>query len=152
VLRFDAAFNGFAFNTQYLSEPVISADPKQHTLIRQHADALIASLPRAQSVTERVRELLAKELAGGDPNLNNVAEQIPMGARTLGRRLEAEGTTFKDLLDDLRKRSALSYVASSQLPLSEIAFLLGFSQTAAFHRAFKRWTNLTPLEYRRSHR
>ncbi|MET0389172.1 MAG: AraC family transcriptional regulator ligand-binding domain-containing protein [Polyangiales bacterium] len=152
TLRFGAAFNGFVFNRAYKSEPVPSADPQLHQLIRAHADTLLASLPKAQSVTEHVRELLAKELAGGDAGIVNIARQIPMGARTLGRRLEEEGTTFKELLDELRKHLAVGYVAGSQLALSEIAFLLGFSQTAAFHRAFKRWTTMTPLEYRRAHR
>jgi AraC-like DNA-binding protein len=75
-----------------------------------------------------------------------------MSGRTLTRRLEDEGTTFKDLLDDLRKSLSLRYVGSTDLGLSEIAFLLGFSQSAAFHRAFKRWTAQTPLEYRRARR
>jgi AraC-like DNA-binding protein len=152
VLRFDAAFNGFVFDKNYLSLPVRSADPSLHALIRQHADALLAELPSVQNITAQVRELITKELAGGNPSVTNIARQMPMGARTLGRRLGSEGTTFKDLLDDLRRRLALGYVSGSSLPLSEIAFLLGFSQTAAFHRAFKRWTGQTPLEYRRLHR
>ena len=77
------------------------------------------------------------------------AQLLQMSTRTLGRRLEQEGTTFSALLDDLRKRLALRYVATRDLGLSEIAFLLGFSQSGAFHRAFKRWTGHTPLEYRR---
>ena len=80
------------------------------------------------------------------------ARSLQMSPRTLGRRLQHEGTTFKHLLDDLRRRMALRYVDGQELGLSEIAFLLGFSQTAAFHRAFKRWTAQTPLEYRRQRR
>jgi AraC-like DNA-binding protein len=152
VLRFDAAFNGFVFDHNYLSVPVTSADPSLHALIRQHADAMLAELPSVQSITDQVRKLITKELAGGNPTVTNIARQMPMGERTLARRLADEGTTFKELLDDLRHRLALGYVSGSLLPLSEIAFLLGFSQTAAFHRAFKRWTGETPLEYRKAHR
>jgi AraC-like DNA-binding protein len=119
--------NGFTFPAELLEAPLPSADDKLHALIRKHADGLIAELPRAQSFTQKVRELLLKEL-------------------------EDEGTTFKDLLDDLRKSLSLRYVGSTDLGLSEIAFLLGFSQSAAFHRAFKRWTAQTPLEYRRARR
>lgn len=151
VLRFASPFNGFVFDKQYLDTPVESADPALHALIRKHADALLAGLPAVANVTARVRELLAKELSGGNPSADNIARQIPMGTRTLGRRLEQEGTTFKELLDELRRRLALGYVAGSELALSEIALLLGFSQVAAFHRAFKRWTGQTPLEYRRTH-
>jgi AraC-like DNA-binding protein len=82
----------------------------------------------------------------------NIARQLHISPRTLGRKLEHEGTNFKELLDDLRRRLALSYVGGHDLGLAEIAFLLGFSQSAAFHRAFKRWTGVTPLEYRRARR
>lgn len=144
--------NGFTFSAELLERPLPSADEKLHALIRKHADALVAELPRAQSFTQRVRELLLKELEGGNPSAVRIASALHMSGRTLTRRLEDEGTTFKDLLDDLRKSLSLRYVGSTDLGLSEIAFLLGFSQSAAFHRAFKRWTAQTPLEYRRARR
>ncbi len=151
-LRFDAPFNGFAFDKEHLEIPLGTADPKLHALIRKHAERLLAELPRAESVTEKVRDLIAKELEGGNPNVANIARQLHISPRTLGRKLEHEGTNFKELLDDLRRRLALSYVGGHDLGLAEIAFLLGFSQSAAFHRAFKRWTSVTPLEYRRARR
>jgi AraC-like DNA-binding protein len=149
---FSAPWNGFVFPREYLDRPAANSDPKLHTLISQHAEALLASLPRAKTVTEQVRELIAKELGKGAPALDTVAQTLMMSARTLARRLEQENTSFKQLVEDMRQRLALRYVAWSDLPLSEIAFLLGFSQSAAFHRAFKRWTQQTPLEYRRAHR
>jgi AraC-like DNA-binding protein len=149
TLRFDAPFNGFTFPREYFDLPMQEADPKLHTLIRKHAEAMLAELPRAQHLTERVRDLLTQELAGGTPSLSRIARNVSMSERTLARHLEEEGTTFKILLEDLRRRLALRYVRRSELPISEIAFLLGFSQAAAFHRAFRRWTSQTPLEYRR---
>ena len=151
-LMFGMPNNGFSFAAELLARPLPSADDKLHALIRKHADALVAELPRAQSFTQRVRELLLKELEGGNPSAVRIASALHMSGRTLTRRLEDEGTTFKDLLDDLRKSLSLRYVGSTDLGLSEIAFLLGFSQSAAFHRAFKRWTAQTPLEYRRARR
>jgi AraC-like DNA-binding protein len=109
---------------------------------------MLAELPRAHSLTERVRELLAAQLPHG-PSLGQIARQVSMSERTLARHLEDEGTTYKALLEDLRRRLALRYVRRSELPFAEIAGLLGFSQAAAFHRAFRRWTGKTPLEYRR---
>jgi AraC-like DNA-binding protein len=150
VFRFDAPFNGFSVPAVYLSLPIKSADPNLHALIRKHAEAMLAELPRAHSLTERVRELLAEQLANGPPSLGHIARQVSMSERTLARHLEDEGTTYKALLDDLRRRLALRYVRRSELPFAEIAGLLGFSQTAAFHRAFRRWTGRTPLEYRRA--
>jgi AraC-like DNA-binding protein len=151
-LRFDAPWNGFVMPRSILDAPVESADPKLHAVIQQHAELLLAELPRAKSVTESVRELVAKELAGGTPSVSSIAHKLTMSPRTLARRLEQENTTFKLLIADLRRRLALRYVGNSDLPLAEIAFLLGFSQSAAFHRAFKRWTRQTPREYRRTHR
>jgi AraC-like DNA-binding protein len=152
TLRFDAPFNGFVFDPEYLELPLETADPKLHDLIRKHAELLLAELPRAESVTEKVRDLIAKELEGGDPSVANIARHLHTSPRTLGRKLEHEGASFKELLDDLRRRLALRYVGGLDLGLSEIAFLLGFSQSAAFHRAFRRWTGQTPLEYRRARR
>jgi AraC-like DNA-binding protein len=152
TIRFDAPFNGFVFPTHYLARQMQGADPQLHALIRKHAEALLSELPRAQNVTEKVRQMIANELEGGNPGAANVAKHLHMSPRTLGRKLEQEGTTFTALLDDLRRRLALRYVGGYDLGLSEIAFLLGFSQSAAFHRAFKRWTAQTPLEYRRARR
>jgi AraC-like DNA-binding protein len=150
VFRFEAPFNGFTTPARYLTVPVQGADPNLHTLIRKHAEAMLAELPRAHSLTERVRAMLAEQLANGAPSLGQIARHVSMSERTLARHLEDEGTTYKALLEDLRRRLALRYVRRSELPFSEIAGLLGFSQTAAFHRAFRRWTGRTPLEYRRA--
>jgi AraC-like DNA-binding protein len=73
-----------------------------------------------------------------------------MNQRTLARRLQSEGTTFSALFDDLRRGLALRYLLRSDLRISEVVFLLGFSEVATFYRAFRRWTGQTPVEYRRS--
>ena len=150
-VRFSAPFCGFLLRRSHLAVPLEKADPKLHHVIAKHAQQLISELPGAESVTERARAVAAKELAHGNPNAQHVATELGMSLRTLGRKLAEEGTTFKDVLDDLRKRLALQYVAGRDLALSDVALLLGFSETAAFHRAFRRWTGQTPLEYRRNH-
>ncbi|HKP56056.1 MAG TPA: AraC family transcriptional regulator [Polyangiales bacterium] len=150
VFHFEAPFNGFTTPSSYLDLPVQTADPNLHVLIRKHAEAMLAELPRAKSLTERVRTALADRLPSGAPTLYQIARQFGMSERTLARHLEDEGTNFKALFEDLRRRLALRYVGSSELPFSEIACLLGFSQAAAFHRAFRRWTGRTPLDYRRA--
>jgi AraC-like DNA-binding protein len=152
TVRFDQPVAGFAFPRELLARPLPSADPKLHAVIRQHAERLLAELPKAESMTARVRELLMDGLPSGKASADHIANALHVSASTLTRRLEREGTNFKALHDDLRRSLALRYVAESDLSLAEIAFLLGFSQTAAFHRAFKRWTERTPLEYRNAHR
>ncbi len=149
TVRFAAPCCGIVFDKDYLEAPLERADPKLHDVIREHAELMLAELPKARSVTEQVRTLITNELSQGHPTAARVARLLRMSPRTLGRRLEEEGTTFTALLDDLRRRLAFRYLSSKELALSEVAFLLGFSHSAAFHRAFKRWTDRTPLEYRR---
>jgi AraC-like DNA-binding protein len=151
-LVFDAPFAGFAFDASCIDNRLVSGESALHQTLLDHADKMLREMPKANQLTERVRTAIASELAGGNPSIVCVAERFHMSPRTLERRLEREGVTFSAVLDDLRHRLALRHVANHELELAEIAFLLGFSQTTGFHRAFKRWTGQTPLEYRRSHR
>jgi AraC-like DNA-binding protein len=147
---FSAPFSGFVFDKAFLHTPLRLADSKLHDVLRKHAQQTIADLPKTQTWTDRVRTMVSEELAKGNPTAAHIAQKLGLSSRTLGRKLEREGTTFSDLFDDLRKRLALQYVGGRDLNLSEVALLLGFSQTAAFHRAFRRWTDRTPLQYRRA--
>ena len=78
-----------------------------------------------------------------------VADHLRMSARTLSRRLADEGTSHKAILDELRADLARRYLEDAELAISEVAFLLGFSEPSAFHRAFKRWTGQTPSQFRK---
>jgi AraC-like DNA-binding protein len=147
---FSSPFMGFVFDKSFLRAPLQLADSKLHQVLKQHVQQIMTDLPKAQTWTDRVRALATQELAGGNPTAAHIAHKLGLSSRTLGRKLEREGTTFSDLFDDLRRRLALQYVGGRDLNLSEVALLLGFSQTAAFHRAFRRWTDRTPLQYRRA--
>jgi AraC-like DNA-binding protein len=100
------------------------------------------------SPLDRVREILAEELQTGEPKLERVAQRLATSERSLRRRLEEAGTSFRALLDETRAELARTWVADRRVPLSEIAFLLGFSEPSAFHRAFKRWTGSTAAAWR----
>jgi AraC-like DNA-binding protein len=149
-VEFDAEFSGFAFDARYLDTRLSSADFRLHDVIRIHLEQRLQELPQTWSLTGWIESAIAAELPQGPPSVNRIATRLRMSTRTLERRLEREGTTFSDLLEDLRRRLALRYVANQGIPLGEVAFLLGFSHTTGFHRAFKRWTGETPLVYRRS--
>jgi AraC-like DNA-binding protein len=151
-VRFGESYFGFSFPAKHLDTPLKSADSLLHEVLRRHAEKTIAELPPVQHLSARVRSVIADNLSGGNPGIINVARRLRLSTRTLARKLEQEGTTFSALLDDIRRRLALRHVAARDLELSEIAFLLGFSQTTAFHRAFKRWTGETPLSYRKARR
>lgn len=152
TVRFGEPRCGFSILAAVLDEALPTADPHLHALIRKHADLLLEELPVAASFTARVRELVTAGLASGKAGVAQVASELSVSPRTLARRLEAEGTSFKDLTEQIRRRLALRYVGQTDLAFSEVAFLLGFAQTTAFHRAFKRWTGQTPLEHRSARR
>jgi len=151
-VSFGASFSGFTFVTKHLDRTLPERDPNLHVLISRHADQLLASLPRVETFTERVRGQLVAELRGGDPTAPVIARKLGVSTRTLTRKLESEGHAFKELLEELREGLAIRYTTSTDLLLSEVALLLGFSSSAAFNRAFKRWTGQSPIEYRRLHK
>lgn len=147
-LRFGAPCYGFAFEAEHADRPLASADASLHAVHCELLESLRARLAEPQSFALRVRELVARELRHGRPTAWSVARQMQISRRTLVRRLAEENTTFKAQLDGLRCQLALSFVASPRLPLTEITGLLGFSRVPAFHRAFRRWTGQTPIQYR----
>ncbi len=150
TLRFNAPCYGFSFGREYLDAPLASADPVLHGVLCEHVALTLAQLSKRRTLGSRVREIAMRELLQGTPSVFSVARQLRMSARTLGRRLEREGTTFSILLDHLRHELAVRYVGSHEMAFTEIAFRLGFSHVEAFYRAFKRWTKQTPLTYRRA--
>jgi AraC-like DNA-binding protein len=150
AVRFSAPAFGYVFDKSFLKLPLPQADANLNQIVRKHAELLLAELPRTRNLTEAVRELIVKELASGQPTAAQVAVRLRMNQRTLARRLQSEGTTFSALFDDLRRGLALRYLLRSDLRISEVVFLLGFSEVATFYRAFRRWTGQTPVEYRRS--
>jgi AraC-like DNA-binding protein len=107
---------------------------------------------RLASATEpwstRVRDVVLAQ--GGRVSLARVAKSMALSPRTLQSRLDGEGTSCKQILDDVRKELALGYLERDDLSLSEIAFLLGYSEQSAFNHAFKRWTGHSPGEHKRA--
>jgi AraC-like DNA-binding protein len=109
---------------------------------------LIQKLPKAEATTDAVRRHLASELDKGQPTLEQIAPRLHMSSRTLRRRLDEEGTSFRQILGEVRRELASRYLMEGRLSVGEIAFLLGFSEPSAFHRAFKQWTGHAPHAYR----
>jgi len=101
-----------------------------------------------RNVISQVREKLAKQLRGGNPSVETVAMALNMTSRTLQRKLKDANTSHKILLEDMRKKLAKHYLENKNLGVSEVAYLLGYSEPSVFHRAFKRWFDRTPAELR----
>ena len=151
-LRFGMPCDAIVTEEQLLERDFGDTDLKLHALLCRIAEERLAELPLAQPLTQRVRATIVAELRGGNPSVEWVAQRLHVSRRTLARKLDLEGTCFKAILDDLRRGLARRYLALDGLGVSEVAALLGFSDAAAFHRAFRRWWNLSPSEYRRAQR
>lgn len=133
-----------------LADPAILAEPVQRLpayafgVLTRHADALLESLERSATVRSQVERLLMPMLHTGPVRIDAVAAQLNVSRQTLYRRLKAEGATFAQVLDELRHRMALDYLTARRVSVTETAYLVGFSEPAAFSRAFKRWTGRRP--------
>jgi AraC-like DNA-binding protein len=148
-LRFGQAHDELAFDVADRARPLKSADPALREMIEAHARLLLERLPPEQATTaQRTRVALSEMLRGGAPTLRSVAEKLGMPARTLQRRLQEEDTRFDALLDEVRRELATRYIRDVRISIQETAFLVGFSDVAAFHRAFVRWTGQTPARFR----
>jgi AraC-like DNA-binding protein len=148
-VEFDAPANELELHAKDLALPLPLADPKLGAFVRDAASQALARRGGdATSIIERARTIIAEELARNVPSIEVVARKLAVSARTLRRRLAEDGTSFRELLDETRAHLARGYVRNRQIPLAEVAFLLGFSEPSTFHRAFKRWTRTTPAEWR----
>ena len=148
--RFSAPCSGFSFPHTCVDLSLRTADPKLHSTICILADAKLAELPSIDTFMKRLCDLVERELPRGEASCSRIARIMRMSTRTLARKLQAEnGTTFSELLDSMRKTIALTQGAQPEISLPELAAALGFSHPSSLHRAFKRWTGLTPAAYRR---
>lgn len=147
-IEFRAPSNKLTFASSFLSLPIAKADASLCALLDRHAEELLAKFPPQHSLIDQVRSIIAAELRGGDPALEHVAERLSLTPRTLQRKLQELGTSHNELLDQMRRQLAMRYLREREMAICEVAYLLGFSESSSFHRAFKRWTGLTPKEYR----
>ena len=136
------------FDARDLERPVPGADRSLLPIVEQHLDKLLESRCGAGLVQD-VRTVLAEVLCDGSPNVRAVARRFGMSVRTLQRRLEEHDVVFRDLVQGVRRELAERYLAERDANLTEVAFLLGYSELSSFDRAFRRWTGSTPVAVRR---
>lgn len=136
------------FDDELLAMPCREHDPNLFRFVSAHAESLLQREPRDTTTRAEVRRLVFTLVERGEPALSEVAHALATSARSLQRRLREEGTSFRDVVDDARKELALTYLADRKMPVSEVAYLLGYSDAGAFVRAFKRWVGKTPGETR----
>ncbi len=136
-----------SFSKQLVDAPLTHANPE---LARINDQAVVDYLARfdRNSITMQVRTKIIEGLHDGTPHQESIAHSLNVSLRSLQRKLNNEDTSFKTLLETTRRELALHYIRETHRSLGEITYLLGFSEPSNFTRAFKRWTGVSPIEYR----
>ena len=114
----------------------------------QCIEQILESRPERDELLHRVQHFVAEHLSSGDPGVETVAKELGMSVRTLSRRLRERDLSYRRMVDDLRRRLTLEYLKDTDLRISDIAFLVGYSEISAFTHAFRRWTGLSPSAHR----
>jgi AraC-like DNA-binding protein len=146
----NASWSGISLPRQTWRLPLRRRDPVLRQVLEEHANELLARVPSRTGLALEVQRALAPRVAGGDTRIESIGREFRLSARTLQRRLADEGVSYQKLLDDARKVAAGRFVAESTLAIGEIGYLLGYSEAAPFHRAFKRWYGRTPETFRKN--
>lgn len=149
-LVFGSHMNAMLMDEAFLSVRMPRANRYVFGVLSAHAEALLKSLEDTKTTRGRVESLLMPVLHTGEVSMEAVARKLALSRQTLFRRLKAEGTTFEKILDELRHKLALYYLSGKRVSVNETAYLVGFSDPAAFSRAFKRWTGSSPRAVRTS--
>ena len=151
-VRFEQACSALIVPLEYLGMPLRQADANLLRTLEEHALTLMAGLDDDEALPQRVKNALRLLLKDGLPRKERVAEQFNMTLRTLQRHLQQAGTSYQQILDQLRQELAEHYLLRSDLAIQDIASYLGFTEPRSFHRSFKGWTGQTPGQFRDNQR
>jgi len=146
-LRFDAPIHCIHFAQADLLAPLPTANPALALASDRVAREYLSRLETGV-IAPRVKEVVVRRLADGDPLRADIARELRLSERTLQRRLQDEGTSFHELVDATRREMAEQYLQSGRVALTETAYLLGFADQSTFFRACRRWFGTSPGEYR----
>lgn len=147
ALSFSAPRTALTFSLQDMDRPLITANPMLAAVLEKSVADRMATLGLKQT-TIWVRQLIAKALPDSEPGRDRIAETMNISPRKLQRKLQEEGTSFSEILDEVRYSLAQYYLGSPGIPLTDVASLLGFSEQSTFTRASRRWFGKPPNKMR----
>jgi AraC-like DNA-binding protein len=145
-VTFGADEDALLLRREVLDLPLPERTPEFVEQFEAYATALIRRMTPQSSLVERVREAIAEGLLTGSVKEAAVAQQLAMTMRTMHRRLVEAGTSFRNIRDELLRQRAQELLLERRVPIGEVSYLLGYAEPSNFHRAFRRWTGLTPAE------
>ena len=146
-VTFDQPHNQLLLPKALLSSPVRTANRNGHEVFLQQCEKMLQGRNKIENTSAAVRRLLLQS-AGEFPCVRQTAQHLHLSERTLRRRLDAEGSTFRAIKEEVKNILALKYLANTQLTIAEVASLLDYTEAVNFRQAFLRWHGITPIQYR----
>jgi AraC-like DNA-binding protein len=150
-VNFDARQNVLVFSKTDIDRPFLTHNADLLAMVAPQLEAELTRQLAQKTISEQVKGIVKKLLAGRRPTLQDVARELHLSTRTLQRRLTDEGVTFQQLMEGARRELAQHYLLHSSLELSETAYLLGYEDANSFFRAFHHWVGTSPAEWRTVH-
>jgi len=147
-VQFGQSQNRVVFEKGVVDEPLYGVDPVMKQLTDQAIEQKLRAVEQGETLSDRISQYLRSALSSGEPTPNQVASQFHLSLRTLQRKLAEEGQSYRALYDNTRRDMSLDLMSDPSYSITEIAFLLGFSDLSSFSRTFKRWMGVTPKLYR----
>jgi AraC-like DNA-binding protein len=149
-ILFQQSENMIVYQKSDFLKPIASRDPNIQTALQNYAETSLKKQNETETLQGKVRKYIINHLSDGELNIKNTAKAMNMDSSTLYRQLKKDGATFRGLILKIRQESAKNYLRQD-LTSSQITYLLGFSEPAAFQHSFKRWFGVSPGEYRKSY-
>ena len=146
-VHFNCPHNKLVFDTAYLEGRAEHGNEITYSAVVKLCESLLAELQLRAGAAGKVREILLVNLMR-PTSFETIASRLHMTTRTLRRKLDEEGTSFRKLVDELKMEVAVKYLRDTELTIDDVAYSLGFSEAAIFRRAFRRWTKKSPREFR----
>ncbi|HEX3597504.1 MAG TPA: AraC family transcriptional regulator ligand-binding domain-containing protein, partial [Polyangiaceae bacterium] len=146
--RFEQGFTGIEFPRALLSCSPLHTNVELFSVLRDQAERMLERRIPARGHAELLRRFLEASVPVRIPSMSEAAKELGISARSLRRRLSEEGVSYRALLQDALEHSAMRMLSESGRSVQETAYAVGFSDPAAFHRAFKRWKGVTPKQFR----
>ena len=150
-VKFGQHDTAMVFPSRYLEYPVVQNETTLQAFLKTAPYQLLVMVGSEDStLREQVIAMIGRDFSIAPPSAEQVAKTLNMSVSTLRRRLLEEETTYQKIKDDCRRQSSIDYMNSPELSINDVAGLMGFDEPSAFFRSFKRWTGMTPGEYRQS--
>jgi len=151
-VRFGAGSNSLILNAVDAARPMHAADEALSSIVRRRLDKSLAErdLHGSGPLSGRVRHIMVEHLGETTVTAETVARALAVSRRTMSRRLADESTSFRNILDNVRREFACALLQDRSLSIGDVAFFLQYSEPAAFNRSFRRWTGRTPRAFRQS--